>query len=199
MSKNKKKCKFTLVEITVAFGVFAILIMVLMQFLFTAQGVWNFSEKRSRAYAEKQAFMNFLDRAVESAKGGIEIDNNNNGKLLIKRCIMPGTDNFCDLEIKFHDDEKDNADGILVDSELNVDSLGLLVANSEDLIANVIKCQFNSWNSILTVRLEMFGCEEDFKAWKNESSVRPQPDKLSPREQYFNAHGFVFTSNIVLP
>lgn len=76
MMKKVKQFRFTLMEVTVAFGIFAILVAVLMQFMNTVQRSWNFAEKRARAYAESRMFFDFLDRALQASKGsGFAYDN----------------------------------------------------------------------------------------------------------------------------
>ena len=64
MNKKMKKLNFTLIEVTVAFGVLAILIMFLMQFLNTTQTSWNFAEKRARAYADSRTLFDLLDKSL---------------------------------------------------------------------------------------------------------------------------------------
>ena len=64
--KKIRQLKFTLMEVTVAFGIFAILVAVLMQFLNTAQRSWNFAEKRARAYADSRILFDLMDKALNT-------------------------------------------------------------------------------------------------------------------------------------
>ena len=68
--KKIRQLKFTLMEVTVAFGIFAILVAVLMQFLNTAQRSWNFAEKRARAYADSRILFDLMDKALNTAFSG---------------------------------------------------------------------------------------------------------------------------------
>ncbi|MBR2508505.1 MAG: hypothetical protein IKB71_02035 [Lentisphaeria bacterium] len=65
--KKIRQLKFTLMEVTVAFGIFAILVAVLMQFLNTAQRSWNLAEKRARAYADSRILFDLMDKALNTS------------------------------------------------------------------------------------------------------------------------------------
>ena len=70
--KKFRKLKFTLIEITVAFGILAILLMMLMQFLNTAQKSWNFAEKRARAYSDSCVAFEIIERILKNADTSTE-------------------------------------------------------------------------------------------------------------------------------
>ena len=60
MSRPRRICRFTLLELLVSMGVFAILMLALMQFFTSAQGIW------SRSNSNARIAMNFFSQAFTS-------------------------------------------------------------------------------------------------------------------------------------
>ena len=163
--KKINKNKFTLIEITVAFGVLAILIMFLMQFLSTAQTSWNFSEKRARAYADSRTAFDFIEKALNSADRSSTITT---GDSLSFKGVKP----YGDREYK------------TITFSLNN---GVLQLDGNELISNVVI--FNSQKipntNSYVMRLVMFGSKADYDEYNDESD----DDK---KKEYLSQHGFSF-------
>lgn len=88
--KKIKKLKFTLMEVTVAFGIFAILVAVLMQFLSTAQRSWNLAEKRARAYADSRILFDLIEKSLTTAHtGGFYLNDGSGQRELLFPCVLP--------------------------------------------------------------------------------------------------------------
>lgn len=184
MRKNSK-LKFTLIEITVAFAVFAILIMVLMQFLGTAQKAWTFSEKRTRAYADVSAFLGFVESVVESGikHSSAGIDASEKTSLTVKNTCLPGSSEFSDIKIKLEAgkifaeyDTKDKAD------------------EESELISNVTNLIFSQYGKVLMIQVSLFGSEADYKEW---CELDKEADKKK-RDEYLSNHGFSISRSINL-
>ena len=161
--KKMRKFKFTLIEVTVAFGVLAILIMFLMQFLTTAQTSWNFAEKRARAYADSRTAFDFIEKALNSADRSAV----STGTSLSFKGVKP----YGDREYKTMTVSLNN---------------GILALDGDELISNVVSfsSQNTSGNSY-AVRLVMFGSETDYTEYTAETDA----DKKSA---YLSKHGFSF-------
>ena len=169
MNKKIKKLKFTLIEITVAFGVLAILIMFLMQFLNTAQTSWNFAEKRARAYADSRAVLDFIERGLNSSDRRSERNSINTGTSLSYRGTLPYGDG-------------DYLESVAIGPLVN----GVLKFNGEDFINNVAYFySVKTGNNSILVRLDIFGSDEDYKIWSEETDV-------NKKNAYKTQHGFTF-------
>lgn len=168
MKKKLKKLNFTLVEITVAFGVLAILIMFLMQFLNTAQTSWTFAEKRARAYADSRAALDFIERGLMSSDRRNGRASINTGTSLSYTGTLP------------------YGDGNYKDSITISLSNGVLQFNGEDFVENVayFYCAKVENNSYL-VRIDIFGSDEDYAVWRDESNG-------TKKNAYKAQHGFTF-------
>ena len=156
MKKKLKKLNFTLVEITVAFGILTILIMFLMQFLTTAQTSWTFAEKRARAYADSRTALDFIERGLMSTnRRDVSAITINPGSTLIYKGTLP----YGNGEYK---------DNITVQRDAGA---GVLQFDGNDLIENVTEFYIvhSSANSYL-VRIDMFGSKEDYRDWLEESN-----------------------------
>lgn len=177
MNKNIKKLKFTLIEITVAFGVLAILIMFLMQFLSTAQSSWNFAEKRAKAYADSRIVFDLIEKSLKTAQGDISV-----GSKITMTGVKPyGDKKYGSIEFKL-DTGSD-------EGELKIDSDESLVEYVTEFFSMKI-----SGTSTYMIRLNMFGCKADYDVWKDLSNT----GNPSPKEKYFREHGFIFTKLINL-
>ncbi len=165
MNKKIKKLKFTLIEITVAFGVLAILIMFLMQFLNTAQTSWNFAEKRARAYADSRTAFDFMERALNSVERESTV---NVGSSLKFNGVLPyGKRGYGVVEFKLSD--------------------GDLKLGSDILIENVVSfyIQKTSDANSYVIRLVMFGSEADYEEY---NEITDDADK----KEFLSQHGFSF-------
>lgn len=60
MSRPRRICRFTLLELLVSMGVFAILMLALMQFFTSAQGIWSRSNSKSDIFSDARIAMNFF-------------------------------------------------------------------------------------------------------------------------------------------
>ena len=179
-----KKLNFTLIEITVAFGVLAILIMFLMQFLSTAQTSWTFAEKRARAYADSRTALDFIERGLKSIDRTKNSGITDGTELKYTGVIPYGKGEYKkDIEIKIvktNDTDLEKAEWTLT-------------FNGENFIENVTyfyvkKIGSNSY----AVRLDLFGSEEDFREWKMLSS------DTDAQKNYKSQHGFTFVRLINL-
>lgn len=63
MSRPRRICRFTLLELLVSMGVFAILMLALMQFFTSAQGIWSRSNSKSDIFSDARIAMNFFSQA----------------------------------------------------------------------------------------------------------------------------------------
>ena len=66
MSRPGRICRFTLLELLVSMGVFAILMLALMQFFTSAQGIWSRSNSKSDIFSDARIAMNFFSQAFTS-------------------------------------------------------------------------------------------------------------------------------------
>lgn len=66
MSRPRRICRFTLLELLVSMGVFAILMLALMQFFTSAQGIWSRSNSKSDIFSDARIAMNFFSQAFTS-------------------------------------------------------------------------------------------------------------------------------------
>lgn len=168
--KKMRKFKFTLIEVTVAFGVLAILIMFLMQFLTTAQTSWNFAEKRARAYADSRTAFDFIEKALNSADRSAAVST---GTSLSFKGVKP----YGDREYKT--------------MTVNLNN-GILAFDGDELISNVVSfASQNISGKSYAVRLVMFGSETDYTEYTAETDA----DKKSA---YLSKHGFSFVRLINL-
>ena len=88
--KKIKKLKFTLMEVTVAFGIFAVLVAVLMQFLNTAQRSWNLAEKRARAYADSRVLFDLVEKSLQTAhSSGFYLNTGSGQSEILFPCVLP--------------------------------------------------------------------------------------------------------------
>ena len=167
MNKKVRKLKFTLIEVTVAFGVLAILIMFLMQFLNTAQTSWNFAEKRARAYADSRTAFDFIERALNSVERGSTV---NVGTSLKFDGVRPyGKRGYGNVEFS------------LTGGELKL--------GSDSLIENVVSFNVQKTNAAnsksYVIRLVMFGSEADYDEY---NEITDADDK----KEFLSQHGFCF-------
>ena len=162
--KKMRKTKFTLIEVTVAFGVLAILIMFLMQFLNTAQTSWNFAEKRARAYSDSRTAFDFIEKALNSSERGSAVTVGNS---LVFSGVKP----------------YDNREYKTITVSLND---GVLKLDNDELISNVVSFYSQKINTnSYVIRLVMFGSEADYAEYNAESNA----DK---KKEYLSQHGFSF-------
>ena len=163
--KKMRKTKFTLIEVTVAFGVLAILIMFLMQFLNTAQTSWNFAEKRARAYSDSRTAFDFIEKALNSSERGSAVTG---GATLVFNGVKPYS--------------KREYTNMVVE----LDSEGNLKLAGDELISNVVSFYSQKINTnSYVIRLVMFGSEADYAEYNAESNA----DK---KKEYLSQHGFSF-------
>ena len=66
MRKNRKKQKFTLVELIVAMAVFSILLLLMLQFFSGAQTIWRGMEKRNEIYANARIAMDLMTTHLQN-------------------------------------------------------------------------------------------------------------------------------------
>lgn len=170
--KKMRKTKFTLIEVTVAFGVLAILIMFLMQFLNTAQTSWNFAEKRARAYADSRTAFDFIEKALNSVKRDTPV---NVGAALSFKGVKPyGKRGYEDISFSA--------------------SNGELKLGTDVLIDNVVTfyTQKIAENKSYVVRIVMFGSEADYQIYND-------PDmSADDKKEFLSQHGFSFVRLINL-
>jgi hypothetical protein len=180
--KKIKRLNFTLIEITVAFGVLAILIMFLMQFLNTAQTSWNFAEKRARAYADSRTFFDIAERAVQfsgyklSDDGIFNVQDESDGN---KSFTVKGLKPF-------------GKDIVLKEMKFKVDGCELKI-DDEPIISNVVSFYVhkNTTGKVIVMVIKMFGSEADYENYNAESDA-------GKKAEYFAQHGFIFTRLINL-
>lgn len=173
MKKKLKKLNFTLIELTVAFGVLAILIMFLTMFLTTAQTSWNFAEKRARAYADSRTALDFIERGIMSAN---RIENNQiiaSGSSMKYTGVLPYDNGDFDADI-----------------QITLDN-GSLKYNGEEMICNVVNFYCVKVNESYIIRIVMFGSDEDYDAY---TELTEDDDK----KEFLTQHGFSFTRLINL-
>ena len=169
--KKIKRLNFTLIEVTVAFGVLAILIMFLMQFLTTAQTSWSFAEKRARAYADSRTFFDLAERVIQS----------NNQK---EFTVTAAKDGFSVTGLKPFGSEivVQKMDFRLNSGELQIDG--------KPVICNVVNFYVhkNTSDKVIAMVVKMFGSDADYENYIAETD----------KDKYFGEHGFIFTRVINL-
>lgn len=201
-------------EVTVAFGIFAILVAVLMQFLSTAQRSWNLSEKRARAYADSRILFDLMEKALNTSKargrnsGNVfEVDNFNLNGVSCNGIafwgVLPyrrsGTDLKSILQLNFNRVSSGTDVG---DIRLSYNIGGL---QNDTILQNTTNFTINMFNvgvntpvtsgdrpDYIIVRLSMFGSDEDYAVWQSLPNTAAQ-------NSYFTEHGFTFTRIFTLP
>lgn len=177
MNRKMKKLNFTLIEVTVAFGVLAILIMFLMQFMTTAQTSWNFAEKRARAYADSRIFFDLAERVIQS----------NNQK---EFTVNSSNDGFSVTGLKPFGAEivVQKMDFKLSSGELKIEYEPKI--EDEPIICNVVNFYVhkNETDKVIVMVVKMFGSDADYENYLVETD----------KDKYFGEHGFIFTRVINL-
>ena len=160
--KKLRKLKFTLMEVTVAFGIFAILVAVLMQFLSTAQRSWNLAEKRARAYADSRILFDLIEKSLHTSRPATSITTGNplsfDGVLPYRRSGS-NLKNIGNISFSFN-----NNTGI-ISLSFNSSSSGDEILRNVSSFNTSVPSAFSSAGtrqSFITVNLQMFGSDEDY-------------------------------------